>query len=104
MRISDWSSDVCSSDLFLCAQWHLAETETLFAECRVPGQAAVGVFLGVAPVEGEGRVGEDAVEAAQFAPFDMARVSQGRSEVRRVGKVCVRTGGSRWVPFHYTKQ
>ena len=56
------------------AQWHLAEAEALLAECRVPGQAAIRAFLGMAPVDGERRVGEDAVEAAQFAALDMPRV------------------------------
>ena len=62
---------------FLRAQRHLAETETLLAERRVPGEAAVWVFLGMPPVDGERRVGEDAVEAAQLAALDMPRIGQG---------------------------
>src|SRR3546814_12764920 len=37
MRISDWSSDVCSSDLGFSTYWHLQELRTL---ARAEAQAA----------------------------------------------------------------
>src|SRR3546814_4086138 len=40
MRISDWSSDVCSSDL--AAEEHLASGEIIFREGAAPGQFAAG--------------------------------------------------------------
>src|SRR3546814_2570524 len=51
MRISDWSSDVCSSDLFeACAEDSLAELRKLVAACRldVPPQlpSALALLVG----------------------------------------------------------
>src|SRR3546814_11497991 len=80
MRISDWSSDVCSSDLL----------------------ASLGGFLTVGLAHG-------LVDAPRpmtmfylllFAALCIGR----RSEGRRVGKECVSTCRSRWSPYHYTKK
>src|SRR3546814_4143725 len=82
MRISDWSSDVCSSDLRkqiendLAAR--LAEAEAQIAATK---QHALGNVRGIA------------LDAAG------AIVAQ-RSEARRVGKECVSTCRSRWSPYH----
>src|SRR3546814_13344640 len=84
MRISDWSSDVCSSDL-------------------VAGSVAV--------VMSGGRVGvlrrhvHDA-EAGQRRERDTDPLGRrdGRSEERRVGKECVSTCRSRWSPYHSKKK
>src|SRR3546814_3573257 len=87
MRISDWSSDVCSSDLLTLsgvADW-LACTDKV---C-VPERAVVSVAL---------RAGDGAVTEASRARFDAWRAA--RSEERRVGKECVSTGRSRWSPDH----
>src|SRR3546814_7697792 len=81
MRISDWSSDVCSSDLLV----QLGMQPGVFECGRVGGQfvvAAVG-HNGI-----EGRFGR------QGAGLD------GRSEERRVGKECVSTCRSGWSPYH----
>src|SRR3546814_5155638 len=89
MRISDWSSDVCSSDLR-----------------PVPGPRRVAVILHEAPrAQHKGR-GDTAIETAPVEASgvvampdeDSDRVS--RSEERRVGKECVRTCRSRWSPYH----
>src|SRR3546814_1646433 len=87
MRISDWSSDVCSSDL--TAGWHAdqpgAEHEPPLL-CRYrfrPAAAPAGRWPNIAgPCAGNGR--------------DGCR----RSEERRVGKECVSTCRSRWSPYH----
>src|SRR3546814_1504172 len=75
MRISDWSSDVCSSDLYLV---HLGE------------QAARGLLshLRRRQLRGLGRI------------VAGARERRHRSEERRVGKECVSTCRSRWSPYH----
>src|SRR3546814_9387206 len=80
MRISDWSSDVCSSDL-LCLACRDAR--------RAPGdgQRAVG-----AQGAADGRYCEDHLAAD--------REPRHRSEERRVGKECVSTCRSRWSPYH----
>src|SRR3546814_2580251 len=70
LRISDWSSDVCSSDLVDRIQVdHFGRLRT----------GAVCV------------VGQDRL---------FGREGVGRSEERRVGKECVSTCRSRWSPYH----
>src|SRR3546814_17448633 len=77
MRISDWSSDVCSSDLgvrlFLCGQRREGKVHGQRLPCLPQGR----------PRRRDGR--------------------PERSEERRVGKECVSTCRSRWSPYHYTK-
>src|SRR3546814_1268497 len=77
MRISDWSSDVCSSDLI---HRHLAGTGDL---ARATGGDHVG---GLDPE----MLGHPALD---FVDRDLAVI---RSEERRVGKECVSTCRSRW--------
>src|SRR3546814_15367472 len=102
MRISGWSSDVCSSDL--------QRREP--AERRDRGIRRA--FIGHEPVERrrEARIefGEQHLENAVVGHLsnDRARVGQGedleqfvgdRSEERRVGKECVSTCRYRWSPY-----
>src|SRR3546814_2676838 len=76
MRISDWSSDVCSSDLAARS----AVARPLIAARRI-GRAV-----------GRGR--------DRHAAVVLAVLIRGRSEERRVGKECVSTCRSRWSPYH----
>src|SRR3546814_4165980 len=85
LRISDWSSDVCSSDLvvvpvvFAC-EAHRPSSRFLPQSNRErSGKARARVF---------GRL----AAAATGTPR--------RSEERRVGKECVSTCRSRWSPYH----
>src|SRR3546814_7941234 len=80
MRISDWSSDVCSSDLRL---QRLPEGDT--TGCR----GAQGV---------RGRL--ERVDHGLVARLGAAPGRDTRSEERRVGKECVSTCRSRWSPYH----
>src|SRR3546814_9028381 len=84
MRISDWSSDVCSSDLAgrkvaltlsdsFCVDRHRDEFRALVDQVDI-------VF---------------ANEAEILSLYQVAR-----SEERRVGKECVSTCRSRWSPYH----
>src|SRR3546814_16774918 len=85
MRISDWSSDVCSSDLDL--------------KIRVPvSPLSISMFkaLGAAPTSLQF---SEVYSALQTKIVD----AQERSEERRVGKECVSTCRSRWSPYHYKK-
>src|SRR3546814_15970555 len=89
MRISDWSSDVCSSDLDPAA---LASIEAWREEA------------GLANVRPPIRLDAAAdwpVEAADAVLcINMVHISQwARSEERRVGKECVSTCRSRWSPY-----
>src|SRR3546814_9414874 len=80
MRISDWSSDVCSSDLRL-------------VDRPVIGIDRFGIFGAVAILELR------AFERNQPARRRFGRrIAMLRSEERRVGKECVSTCRSRWSP------
>src|SRR3546814_6892534 len=80
MRISDWSSDVCSSDL-----------ELVVAHPRARGQPGCGLDL-LPDQLGYSRRRADAEQVVGHVEI--------RSEERRVGKECVSTCRSRWSPYH----
>src|SRR3546814_5519822 len=80
MRISDWSSDVCSSDLCLSQR---AAAERL--RRRFPVRCET--------------VGDDVTESHRKHE-QRADQDRRRSEERRVGKECVSTCRSRWSPYH----
>src|SRR3546814_7749732 len=94
MRISDLSSDVCSSDLqhILVAQRRLGALPDAVNDA-VAHRMAVGVVDPLEMIDVEHR---DRQRRAMFA-----RPRQRlRSEERRVGKECVSTCRSRWSPYH----
>src|SRR3546814_2210671 len=76
MRISDWSSDVCSSDLGLDEK-SMRGGQKMSISRLVPASTARDVWIA-----GGGMTTAD------------------RSEERRVGKECVSTCRSRWSPVH----
>src|SRR3546814_12282983 len=104
MRISDWSSDVCSSDLR-----HVEE--------KSGGNFTIKVHYGeaISPAK-------ENLDGLKIGAFEMASICTGyhpgknpamtvldlpflpiRSEERRVGKECVSTCRSRWSPYHLKK-
>src|SRR3546814_18461175 len=90
MRISDWSSDVCSSDLL--ARRRPAR--------RGPGKAGAGP--GGTVMQGSPL---SSVILFHLGPVAISRpVLTTRSEQRRVGQECVRTCRSLWPPAHLTKK
>src|SRR3546814_16605056 len=105
MRISDWSSDVCSSDLrtgFRIGIDLEHDQPQRDAHRRGIGDAALAAFVGVElgrlklvmheiKLGGAGEIA-DREDAAQ-------RLFE-RSEERRVGKECVSTCRYRWSPYH----
>src|SRR3546814_12981504 len=103
MRISDWSSDVCSSDLMrmigICMERQHIGVIVLEQD---PGERLGGVLQRL----GIGRTaGMMVVEIiAGWLTGSMALLADGmhmaRSEERRVGKECVSTCRSRWSPYH----
>src|SRR3546814_11879020 len=103
MRISDWSSDVCSSDLPVRTQRREEYLEIFAARQRAVGDDR---YLAVhAPVDDEGAPGDARRildEGADIGVADVERILgqhwTGRSEERRVGKECVSTCRSRWSP------
>src|SRR3546814_6244062 len=98
MRISDWSSDVCSSDLEEIATATTANravsdpyTKLMCANLQVNLAAGV-IVTSVAAAHALG-IGQDRWV------FLHAGASATRSEERRVGKECVSTCRSRWSPY-----
>src|SRR3546814_5207847 len=121
MRISVWSSDVCSSDLESALK--LADAELAVAEARKQSAIAGAVGGRSANLGGFGAVEESEVQisaarariakvqgslANARVEFDAAvrennnkiNADLSRSEERRVGKECVSTCRSRWSPYH----
>src|SRR3546814_4142981 len=93
MRISDWSSDVCSSDLIA----HLAaEAVADRPDLAVAAPDTAQVVHGVFHVLHAEVVVEVVIEVDR--PLPVRGVV--RSEERRVGKECVSTCRSRWSPYH----
>src|SRR3546814_17629278 len=100
MRISDWSSDVCSSDLRLQQE---PLVYLVIGPVVGPQRAGPVGFVLVGDLRDPGAgVGEIAVQlerhltGTEAGPEDLG--VQPRSEERRVGKECVRTWRSRWRP------
>src|SRR3546814_13367163 len=117
MRISDWSSDVCSSDLIsgqglraiFTVMALVVATKLLFRWDRVrlgpdiprnPAKAVWGVGIGfISTLMGIG----GGVISSTFMMLYGRPIHQAvatRSEERSVGKECVSTCRSRWSPCH----
>src|SRR3546814_13058932 len=107
MRISDWSSDVCSSDLRNARALGLTVPDWVKTSLA-PGSPTAERLLTRAGLM-------DDLEALGFAitgygctvcighswPLTSAGA---RSEERRVGKECVSTSRIKWWPKHHTKK
>src|SRR3546814_18663466 len=113
MRITDWSSDVCSSDLVIAERCHAVQ----IAERTFP-ELVAGIEVDrdqLAPRRRHARrlqwrqerSAHDHIRRAllrtdgdQIAAVHRTLVLRTRSEERRVGKECVSTCSSRWSPYH----
>src|SRR3546814_16315063 len=101
MRISDWSSDVCSSDLLACSpRTKRAQQHVGAAPVRVAGQLWFEQRGELARLKAAVKVAHRAPPNRQDRPSWLHRY---RSEERRVGKECVSRCRSRWSPTHYKK-
>src|SRR3546814_21158496 len=116
MRISDWSSDVCSSDLFLLdvriRSRHIGLGLVIIVIAdeifdRVVGKEAIELAI---KLRGEDLVGrQDQRRALQRLDHlghreGLARSGDAeRSEERRVGQECVSTCSARWHAYHKKK-
>src|SRR3546814_18948004 len=107
MRISDWSSDVCSSDLVTVIKrdegvWRLSTPHEDF-EAPVIVNAAGALADATAELAGLAPLGLTPLRrSTAILPAPEGRDVTGwpRSEERRVGKECFSTGNSRWSPYH----
>src|SRR3546814_16193470 len=114
MRISDWSSDVCSSDLQA-----IAISPRIACRCRLRGNVQHGLLAepdrtimgdtvrtGLLYLRQVGRVQRNGAARSLQATFDgeltdaVHRDGLARSEERRGGKESVSTCRSRWSPHN----
>src|SRR3546814_15646373 len=101
MRISDWSSDVCSSDLERANPALNAIVTPTFDRAReaARGELPDGPFRGVPFLLKDLSAAWAGVRMTSGSAF----LRDFRSEERRVGKECVSTCRSRWSPYHSKK-
>src|SRR3546814_10617873 len=79
MRISDWSSDVCSSDLL--RRDYKCRARSCCRQCRGHGFGP-------------------RIDIEVHSKIEQCELELTRSEERRVGKECVSTCRSRWSPYN----
>src|SRR3546814_4680659 len=108
MRISDWSSDVCSSDLAKMkkGEMDLDDMAGQLRQLRSMGglKGVMGLLPGIGKLKGQmekadiddGLIRRQEAILSSMTPRE--RRSQ-RSEERRVGKECVSACRSRWSPY-----
>src|SRR3546814_13138743 len=99
MRISDWSSDVCSSDLYRSPIPESCRWRTWAADPEGMTGDALKDFI-------DNNLFPQLQNLHEYSNTPSAFVvrsvfEDARSEERRVGKECVSTCRSRWSPYHY---
>src|SRR3546814_19469514 len=98
MRISDWSSDVCSSDLLA---WTVSNEKFFEPLTSTVNNLRLRATYGLV---GNDEIGSPSDRFFYLSNVDMeaggAVFGEDRSEERRVGKECVSTCRSRWSPYH----
>src|SRR3546814_20328469 len=104
MRISDWSSDVCSSDLHSLHEVNdgLAHGRVFFMEVKKDGIALYEADERELATPTPKMPDEALAMATEYFEewYSTAGQFHGRSEERRVGQECVSTCRSRWSPYH----
>src|SRR3546814_15650667 len=95
MRISDWSSDVCSSDLAL--EHGVAAATILPAKAPAHRHDQLRIAF-----DGDAVIFND--ESERVSQEGGIEAFHRRSEERRVGKECVSPCRSRWSPYNYKKK
>src|SRR3546814_5261074 len=108
MRISDWSSDVCSSDLLYTERLSAAEVAAHFGvdvpdivATNAPSTVHPGAPGMVVRAESGRRILQSMgwgfpLKLASMKPGSTPKAVNNRSEERLVGKEFVSTGRSRW--------
>src|SRR3546814_19350410 len=116
LRISDWSSDVCSSDLQLAGaarplaqQFDRAPPHRIGERAQHPiergAQSSSRVLVVKPPAASHSSAlfSSTVTPKVQLCPSGSLARSLRRSEERRVGKEGVSTCRYRWSPYHYKK-
>src|SRR3546814_16352612 len=111
MRISDWSSDVCSSDL-MTVHKEAEERIKLALQSEIELNKLKSNFISLA--SHEFRTPLTTISSSAFLVENYSsgehrekvskHVARIRSEERRVGKECVSTCRSRWRPYNEKKK
>src|SRR3546814_19563862 len=110
MRISDWSSDVCSSDLVdgdvsprpVLDQYNVERYRQFSQELRIAGNVGTIIDFQAGGYYQSSKLNINPSSNVNVAPLGLPL--QGRSEERRVGKGCVSTCRSRWMACHENKK
>src|SRR3546814_14590218 len=89
MRISDWSSDVCSSDLFMVRNTYI-----------YPPEPSMRIVADIIAYTSEHMPRFNSISISGYHMHE-AGAKAVRSDERRVGKECVSTCRSRWSAYHY---
>src|SRR3546814_12626871 len=107
MRISDWSSDVCSSDLSAHAMNWCGLLDTIPREQgdfeKLSGSVEALTGCGSQPSDSAHQAiwaCSDDTATEEYEGVHISLFSEPRSEERRVGKECVSPCSSRWWPYH----
>src|SRR3546814_7134025 len=96
MRISDWSSDVCSSDLRKVVKYnHLVANMVILHNVHTMSRT-----LKVLQEQGVALSEELLNRLSPYRREHINRLGHYRSEERRVGKECVSKCRSRWSPYN----
>src|SRR3546814_14973284 len=108
MRISDWSSDVCSSDLTTDANNYQARVD----DARNQLNTAISQLKSIASANGYNQQQLTEIQSQQANTVDTLKIRIGkiqdldpavvstRSKERSVGKECVQTFRTWWSPDH----
>src|SRR3546814_13204752 len=94
MRISDWSSDVCSSDLYKPGSCTVKKVPNTLPSPNISVTTRI-CRNGVSPTTPSAPL----LDISILQPRTL-KLDAGRSEARRVGTECVCKCSSRWSPQH----
>src|SRR3546814_15461218 len=102
MRISDWSSGVCSSDLHKLILKSLDDDKAEdIVSIDLTGKSSVADYLVIASGRSSRQVGAMAEHLVERVSATVCRkLKAERAEVRRVAEELVRTCRSRWARCH----
>src|SRR3546814_2890268 len=98
VRSSDWSSDVCSSDL-ISIKYELQPILDIHLYSKIQDEAEDGGDISYIYIFASVAAFMLIIACINYMNLATAR-SINRSEERRVGKECVSTCRSRWSPYH----
>src|SRR3546814_10924814 len=108
MRISDWSSDVCSSDLVDADALLFGKRAKRLVERDRQADGVADQPQRPSPPRQRSAVSENGGRPPFLGRREEAlsdrHLEEWKSEERRVGKECVSTGRSGWVREHYKKK